>query len=112
MLALAGYVLPTLRFEVYVMCLLERSRVITSALCFHICCSIGRRCASISSAALDVALYAPHMALAALACILCRVLSIFFVYILPLALAFDQIEQAYIICGSAVASYSLRMSEA
>jgi hypothetical protein len=55
-------------------------------------------------------LYAPQIALAALTCMLCRTLSVFFVYILPLVLAFDQIEHAYIICGSAVALYSFRMS--
>jgi hypothetical protein len=35
----------------------DRSRVMRSALCFHICYSMGRRCASMSSVALDVALY-------------------------------------------------------
>jgi hypothetical protein len=38
------------------------------------------------------------------------VLSVSLVYSLPLILEFDQIEQAYIICGSAVPSYILRMS--
>jgi hypothetical protein len=47
--------------------LFNRSQVITSALCFYICCLIGRRYASILSAAVNVALYAPQMALAALA---------------------------------------------
>jgi hypothetical protein len=50
------------------------------------------------------------MVLAALAYILCRTLSVFFVYILPLVLAFDQMEHAYIIWGRVVASYTIRMS--
>ena len=63
-----------------------------------------------SSAALDVALYAPLITLAALACILCNVLSILLVYSFPFMLAFDHIEQAYIICGSTVPSYIRRRS--
>lgn len=55
----------------------EDSRVMTSALCFQICCSIRRKNASMSSAALDVALYAPQMILAALAWMLCRMSSVF-----------------------------------
>lgn len=35
-----------------------------SALGFHICCSMGSRCASMSKAARDVALYAPQITLA------------------------------------------------
>jgi hypothetical protein len=61
------------------MFLLESRRTTVYALCFHICCSIGRRNVSTSSAALDVALYAPLMTLAALACMLCSVLSILLV---------------------------------
>jgi hypothetical protein len=38
------------------------------------------------------------------------VLSIFRVYIFPFMLAFDHIEQAYIICGSTVPPYIRRRS--
>jgi hypothetical protein len=75
----------------------ERRQVIRSALYLQICCSIGKRYASISRAALEVALNTPQILLAALACMLCRTLSVFFVYVLPLVLAFNQIEHAYII---------------
>jgi hypothetical protein len=85
------------RLEMSAMCLYERNLVIRSALCLQICCSRGKRYASISSAVLEVALYAPQLVLTALACMLCRTLGIFFVYILPLVLAFDQREHAYII---------------
>jgi hypothetical protein len=51
----------------------ERSRVTKSTLCFQIYYSIGRRHASISRAAFDVAPYAPQMALAALAWMFCRI---------------------------------------
>jgi hypothetical protein len=90
--------------------MLDSSLVTTSASRFHICCAIGRRNASTSSAALEVASNAPQIVLAALAWMLCNMLSVFLMYTLPLMLAFDQIEQAYIICGSAMPSYILRMS--
>ncbi|KAF2631869.1 hypothetical protein BU25DRAFT_474904 [Macroventuria anomochaeta] len=48
------------------------------------------------------------MTLAAFACMLCRMLSIFLVYSFPFRLAFDHIEQAYNICRSAVPSYIRR----
>jgi hypothetical protein len=92
------------------MSLLESSRVTVSTLCFYIYCLIGRRNVSISSAALNVALYAPLITLAALACKLCSVLSILLVYSFPFILVFDHIKQAYIICGSTVPSYIRRRS--
>lgn len=63
----------------------ERSRGTVSALCFHICCSIGRRNISTSRAAFEMTLKAPHVVLTAL-------------------------EQAYITYGRVVPSYFLRMS--
>ncbi|KAH8727337.1 hypothetical protein GQ44DRAFT_703987 [Phaeosphaeriaceae sp. PMI808] len=105
-----GSMLLVCRPAVSAMSLHDKSRMITSALCFQICCSMGRRYVSISSATLEVALNAPQIALVALACMLCKTLSVFFVYVLPLMLALDQIEHAYIIWGSAVALYSFRMS--
>jgi hypothetical protein len=92
--AMASCGLRLWRPEMSAMCLHERRRVIRSALCLKICCSMGKRYASISSAALEVALNAPQILLAALACMLCRMLSVFFVYVLPLVPAFDQIEHA------------------
>ncbi|PVH96959.1 hypothetical protein DM02DRAFT_100858 [Periconia macrospinosa] len=87
------------------MCLLDKSRVTVSAFCFQICCSIGRRKASMSSAALDVALNAPQMIRAALAWMLCNMSSAFLVYVRFFPFSFVHIEQAYIIWGSAVPSY-------
>lgn len=110
MFTLAGYILLTLRFKIYTICLLKRSQIIMLALYFYIYYLISRRCTSTSSAALDVALYTLYIALTTLACILYRMLSVFFVYILPLTLVFNQIEQAYIIYSSAMALYSLRIS--
>ncbi|KAH8702780.1 hypothetical protein GQ44DRAFT_717310 [Phaeosphaeriaceae sp. PMI808] len=76
-----GRMLLVCKPAVSAMSLHDRSRMMTSALCFQICCSMGS-----------------------------RILSVFFVYVLPLMLALDQIEHAYIIWGSAVALYSFRMS--
>ena len=53
-----------------------------------------------SRAALEVALNAPHIALAPRACMLLRAFSVFTVYGVPLLLEFDQTEHAYIICGT------------
>ena len=61
------------------MFLLESRRTTVSALCFHIYYLMGRRNVSISSAALDIALYAPLITLATLTYILYSVLSILLV---------------------------------
>jgi hypothetical protein len=84
-----GGVVSLQKPAVLAMSMLNSSLVTTSALRFHICCSIGRRNTSTSSVAFDVALNAPQIVLAALAWMLCNMLSVFLVYTLPLMLTFD-----------------------
>ncbi|KAI1811575.1 hypothetical protein GGS20DRAFT_562460 [Poronia punctata] len=50
---------------------------IVSALCFHICCSVGSKCVSTSKAGLDVARKAPLIARAAVAWTFCKRLECF-----------------------------------
>ena len=87
------------------MFLLKSSQVTISILCFYICCLIGRRNISISSAALNVALYTLLITLTTLTYILYNVLSIFLVYSFPFILIFNYIKQAYIIYKSTVPLY-------
>jgi hypothetical protein len=61
-----------------------------AALCFQVSCFMGRRYASISKAGLAVALKAPVIVLAALAWMLCSMLSVFWVYGFFGVLAFDR----------------------
>lgn len=87
------------------MFLLKSSQVTISILCFYIYCLIGRRNISISSAALNVALYTLLITLTTLTYILYNVLSIFLVYSFPFILIFNYIKQAYIIYKSTVPLY-------
>jgi hypothetical protein len=69
-------------------------------LCFSIRCATGSRWASTSGAASAVALNAPKIVLAPLACMLWSVSGIFTVYEVPLLLEFGQAEHAYIVYGT------------
>lgn len=70
------------RLDTFVICLLEKRRVMIRASCFHTCCSVGGEYTSKSNVAL-VALDAPQMVLTALACTLSKTSCFSLVYVFP-----------------------------
>jgi hypothetical protein len=81
----------------------DKSLLAASAFLFQICCAMGSRKSPLSRAGPEVALNAPEIILAALACRLLRVFIVFFVYPSPVSFAMGHAEHPYSICGTMVA---------